>query len=159
MPRNERMPLLERADSLLVVIDAQPGFYAELGPEDHAAAIAALDRASWLVGVAAALGVPIVVTEEDPAQNGATDAGILERLPAGTPVLTKPTFGLAGSPEILQAVRDTGRGTAVLVGFETDVCIAQSAVGLVDQGLRSVVVEDATFSPGEMHARGMTRAS
>jgi hypothetical protein len=69
-------------------------------------------------------------------------------------VLIKPTFGLAGTPEILAAVT---RPTAVLVGFETDVCVYQSAVGLLDHGKQVVVVEDATFSPGEMHARGLDR--
>jgi nicotinamidase-related amidase len=54
-------------------------------------------------------------------------------------------------------VRATGRPTAVLVGFETDVCVYQSAVGLLDAGLRVLVVEDATGSPGEFHARGLSR--
>ena len=73
------------------------------------------------------------------------------------PALLKPTFGLAGTPEILSAVRDTGRSCAVLVGFETDVCVDQSAVGRLDAGLRVLVVEDATGSPGEFHARGLSR--
>jgi nicotinamidase-related amidase len=97
------------------------------------------------------------VTEEEPERNGPTDTTLAEWLPDGTPVLRKPTFGLAGTPEILAAVRASGRGTAVLVGCETDVCVAQSAVGLLDEGLDCVVVEDATFSPGEMHARGLDR--
>jgi nicotinamidase-related amidase len=74
-------------------------------------------------------------------------------------VLRKPTFGLAGTPEILAAVRETARGTAVVVGCETDVCVAQSAIGLGEQGFDCVVVDDATFSPGEMHARGLDRLS
>lgn len=47
----------------------------------------------------------------------------------------------------------------MLVGYETDVCVAQSAVGLLDHGLHVILVEDATFSPGAMHARGLARAS
>jgi nicotinamidase-related amidase len=112
---------------------------------------------AWLVAVAGRLGIPIVVTEEEPERNGPTDARVAERLPARTPVLTKPTFGLAGTPEILAAIRDSRRGTAVVVGCETDVCVAQSAIGLEAAGLRCVVVEDATFSPGEMHERGLAR--
>jgi nicotinamidase-related amidase len=144
------MPLLDRDDSVLVVVDAQPGF---LSPQ----AEPAVERIAWLVAVAARLGVPMVVTEEEPERNGATDARIAERLPAATPRFTKPTFGLAGSPAILEAVRATGRGIAVLVGCETDVCVAQSAVGLQSAGFACVVVEDATFSPGEMHERGLAR--
>jgi nicotinamidase-related amidase len=142
------MPLTAHEDCLLVVIDAQPGFYGE-----DAAALEALARAAWLTQLAGALQVPAVATEEEPERNGATGLA----LAPGTPVLTKPTFGLAGTPEILQAVRDTGRGTAVLVGFETDVCVYQSAVGLLDAGFEVIAAEDAIFSPGEMHARGLAR--
>jgi nicotinamidase-related amidase len=144
------MPLLDRDDSVLVVVDAQPGFLA-------AEADAAVERMAWLVAIAARLGVPVIVTEEEPERNGPTDPRIAQRLPADTPVFTKPTFGLAGTPEILEAVRATGRGTAVVVGAETDVCVAQSAVGLLAAGFDCVVVEDATFSPGEMHERGLAR--
>jgi nicotinamidase-related amidase len=153
------MGLLERHDSVLVVVDAQPGFLARswFSAEDAAAAGAALERVVWLVAVAAELGIPIVVTEEEPERNGPTDPRLAERFPLGTPVLRKPTFGLAGTPEILAAVRGADRSTAVVVGCETDVCVAQSAIGLSEEGVRCVVVEDATFSPGEMHARGLDR--
>ena len=153
------MDLLERSDSVLVVVDMQPGFLARawFSERDTAAARVALDRAVWLVALAARLGIPVVVTEEEPERNGATDAQIVERLPPGTPVLGKPTFGLADTAEILAAVRATERGTAVVVGCETDVCVAQSAIGLRAHGLDCVVVDDATFSPGEMHARGLDR--
>ena len=144
------MGLLDRDDSVLVVVDAQPGFLCD-------EAEPAVERMAWLVAVAARLGVPVVVTEEEPERNGATDARVADRLPSGTHVHTKPTFGLAETPEILDAVRATGRGTAVVVGCETDVCVAQSAIGLQIAGFGCVVVEDATFSPGEMHERGLAR--
>jgi nicotinamidase-related amidase len=153
------MPLLDRDDCVLVVVDAQPGFFRKdwFAGEDTAAAQSALERAAWLVAVATALEIPVIVTEEEPERNGATEPLIAERLSAGAPVLRKGVFGLAGEQEILAAVRDTGCRTAVLVGCETDVCVAQSAVGLLDQGFVCVVVDDATFSPGEMHARGLQR--
>jgi nicotinamidase-related amidase len=148
------MPLLDRSDSVVIVVDAQPGFS---GASDEAAAAAVRSReiGGWLVGVAAALGVPIVVTEEDASANGPTDPVIIGRLPGGTAVLPKSVFGLADEPEILAAVDATGRRTAVLVGAETDVCIAHSAVGLLDRGYRVVVVADATFSPAAMHEHGL----
>jgi Isochorismatase family len=98
-----------------------------------------------------------VATAEEPERKRATDPRVAARLPAGTQVLRKPTFGLAGTPEILEAVRATGRTTAIIVGCETDVCVAQSAIGLRDEGFACVVVEDATFSPGKMHERGLMR--
>ena len=148
------VPLIDRSDSLLVVIDAQPGF-SGASVQAQAAATAARGVAAWLTAVAGALGIPVVVTEEDAARNGPTDPAITARLPAGSPILPKGSFGLADEPSILGAVEATGRRTAVLVGAETDVCVAQSAVGLLDRGFRVVAVSDATFSPGSMHEHGL----
>ena len=147
------MPLTAHEDCLLVVIDVQPGFYPDDLP-DRPAALEALSRAAWLTQLAARLDVPVVVTEEQPERNGPT--GI--ELAPGTPVLTKPTFGLAGTPEIVQAVCDTGRDTAVLVGFETDVCVYQSAVGLgelgrMEAGLRVDHDQHAVVMGGQRHRR------
>lgn len=144
------MPLLDRDDCVLVVVDAQPGFLT-------AAARSTVERIAWLVAVAGRIDIPVVVTEEEPERNGSTDERIAAQLPAAAQVFTKPTFGLAGTPEILAAVRAAGRSTAVLVGCETDVCVAQSAIGLSEQGFTCVVVDDATFSPGELHERGLAR--
>ena len=99
-----------------------------------------------MAGLAALLDVPAVVVEESPLRNDHTEPGILERLPDDTPMIEKPTFGLAAHEEAIDAIRATGRGTAVLVGFETDVCVAQSAVGLLELGFRAVVLED-----GDLH--------
>jgi nicotinamidase-related amidase len=151
--------LVEREDCVLVVVDAQPGFLAKetFTDADVAAARTALARMAWLVALAPRLEIPVVVTEEEPERHGATAAEIAAVLPHGAPVFRKPTFGLANTPEILAAVCGTQMQTVVLIGCETDVCVAQSAIGLHERGFSCVVVEDATFSPGEMHARGLER--
>jgi nicotinamidase-related amidase len=151
------MPLVDHADSVLVVIDVQEGFYGEnLPPEESARAREALARMTWLAKVARRLTVPAVLTEEDPRRNGATFLPIADAFPDAGPVV-KPTFGLTGTPELVDRIESTRRPTAVLIGFETDVCVAQSAIGLKERGLRVIVVEDAVFSPGEMHDRGLAR--
>ena len=149
------MPLIARDDSMLIVIDLQPGFWGErLAAGDAATAVTAASRASWLTATATALGIPALVTEEDRQRNGPTDATVLAALAPGTPVFAKPVFGLADCPDIMQAVRSTGRKTAVIAGFETDVCVTHSAVGLADAGYRVAVVQDAVFSPFGAHAGG-----
>src|SRR4051812_20226912 len=109
-----------------------------------------------MAGLAALLEIPAVVVEEGPLRNGHTDPDILERLPAATPTVVKPTFGLAAHPEAVDAIRATGRGTAVVAGFETDVCVAQSAIGLLELGFRAVVLEDAIYTNSALeHERGI----
>ena len=71
----------------------------------------------------------------------------------------KPVFDLAACPEILADVSRHGRETIVVCGLETDVCVAQSALGLLEAGKRVVVVEDAVASPGTAHEQGLARMS
>jgi nicotinamidase-related amidase len=68
-------------------------------------------------------------------------------------------FGLCGQPSILDDVRKSGRSEFVLVGLETDVCVAHSAIGLMEQGFRVAVIEDATASPPPYHDSGIRRLS
>ncbi len=151
------MPLLDREDSQLVVIDIQPGFYPAGADADRERLALVTARVAWLAGVAATLGIPVTVTEEDAARNGPTALEVLARLPQGTPVLAKTVFGLADQPDIADVVERLERRTAVLAGLETDVCVSQSALGLVARGYRVAVVADATFAPGDAHEHGLRR--
>jgi nicotinamidase-related amidase len=152
------MPLIDVKQSMLLVIDAQQDFYpAGRADIDRAAFGEMLRRAAWVTAVAGRLGVPVVVTEEDAAVNGATAEVIRAALPKGAPVLPKWTFGAPANPDILAAIGATGASTAVLVGLETDVCVAHSALGLEELGKRVVAVHDALFSPGAAHANGLGR--
>lgn len=148
--------LLERDDTLLLVIDAQPAFYGDAPGAEPAALAAALARAAWLAAVAAALDVPAVVTEEDAERNGPTADAILAALGHPT-AFSKTTFGAADQPDILAAIEASGRRSAILVGLETDVCVTHTALGLLDRGFRVAVVGDATFAPGSMHDAGLRR--
>lgn len=147
--------LLDVDDSVLCVVDVQPGFLRKLGSSAEATDVVA--RIAWVIAVGERLDVPAVVTEEEPERNGATVPEVLERLPAGASRFTKPVFGLADVPDILAAVERTRRHTAVLVGLETDVCVSHSAFGLLDRGYGVAVVCDATASPGDAHAAGLER--
>ena len=146
--------LLDADDCVLAVIDTQDGFLRKL-PEDDAATV--VDRIRWLCRLAAWLDVPVVVTEEDPDENGPTAAAVRAALVPGTVSHVKPIFALSACPAILEDVTRPGRATVVLCGLETDVCVAQSALGLLDAGMRVVVVEDAVASPGPAHAQGLAR--
>jgi nicotinamidase-related amidase len=156
VPVHWAMVLLDRRDSQLVVVDTQPGFYGPDDVVDRQALAAVVARVVWLAGVATALGVPVTITEEDPARNGPTAQAVLANAPGAT-VHDKRIFGLADQTDILAGVQSAGRRTIVLAGLETDVCVAHSALGLLHRGFRVAVVVDATFAPGEMHEHGLRR--
>lgn len=146
--------LIDVNDSVLIVIDVQHTFLQKL-PTSESEAL--LHHIRWLIGLADWLNVPIVTTAEDIDTLGGPHPDVLDALGSDAIVHNKTVFGLADAPEIFCAVEQTGRKTAVLVGLETDVCVAQSALGLMDRGYRVVTVTDATHSPGDGHQIGLDR--
>ncbi len=146
--------LLEVDDCLLIVIDIQPSFVKK---ESKQESNPLLQRMCWSIKVAKWLSVPLVVTAEDIPNSGNVATEVAELLPPGTEVFNKMTFGLAAQADILDAVKRTKRKTAILIGYETDVCITHSALGLIDLGYRVAVVTDATGSPGDAHQTGLER--
>jgi hypothetical protein len=97
--------------------------------------------------VAKAMELPILATAEDYAEGGSNPPmhpTLAALLPAGTHVWNKLVWNLYGQPDIRAAVdavaEARGVDTFILVGLETDVCVAQSALGLQAGGFRVVVV-------------------
>lgn len=152
------MTLLDLDDSALLVIDVQSDFY-KAGRDDVDRRN--LDRVfatvAWVTAAARALDVPTLVTEEDPAGNGPTTGVVAARLGPAARVFPKRTFAAPDDPPIRAAIEETARGTAVVIGMETDICVAHTALRLRDLGKRAVVVHDATYAPGAAHANGLSR--
>ena len=146
--------LIDVDDSVLTLIDVQESFLGKL-PEAESAIL--LERICWLVGVARWARVPLVVMAEDISSSGPVHPAVVGALAPGTPIHDKMHFGLAGEENILQSLRDSKRNTAIVVGLETDVCVCQSALGLLERDFRVAVVADAVGSPGPDHAYGLQR--
>ncbi|MFE0685757.1 isochorismatase family protein [Streptomyces sp. NPDC058961] len=152
------MPLIDRDDTALVIIDVQSNFYPPTRLDvDRLRFQEMVQRIAWITQVADRLGIPVIVTEEDPATSGHTVPDIREALPAKAVTLAKNAFAVWDNPGIAAALEATGRTTMVLVGIETDICVAHSALQLHDAGKRVVVVDDAAYSPGPAHERGLRR--
>src|SRR5688572_14695470 len=147
-------PLFDRGRSCLIVIDVQQYFLDKL-PAGEGAPLTA--RIAWTMRVAHALEIPIIATAEDIPANGSLVPELMTALPAGQSVFTKMVFGLYDQADIRAAVEASGRNAFVLVGLETDVCIAHSALGLAAAGHRVAVLEDACGSPPPHHAAGLRR--
>jgi len=146
--------LVERDDSLLALIDIQKPFLEKLNPEQ---ANVLIGRVNWLLMIARLLEVPVMVTAEDIEIHGQPDESLDLNRTDTIPIFNKMVFDLSAEPVILQAVKDSGQRTVVLAGLETDVCIAQSAIGLQKIGYSVVVLSDLTCSPGAGHQAGLER--
>ncbi|MCI0552042.1 MAG: isochorismatase family protein [Anaerolineae bacterium] len=93
----------------------------------------------WVIKVANWLSVPLIVTAENIARTGNVSEEVAETLPSDTKIYNKMTFSLAAQPDILEAVPQTQRRTAVLIGYETDVCVSYSALGQMDRPIESLL--------------------
>jgi nicotinamidase-related amidase len=146
--------LFDHRKSCPIVIDVQQYFLDKL-PLDWRQPL--VERIAWLMRLAKILEIPVIATAEDIAKNGQLVTSLMSELPTATTVHDKTVFGLCGQTSILEDVKKSGRSEFILVGLETDVCVAHSAIGLAEQGFRVAVIEDATGSPPPHHDLGIRR--
>ena len=129
--------------SVVVVIDIQD----KLLPKIPTAA-ALVRNTGFVLDVAAALAVPVRATEQYPKGLGPTTAEIARRLPAALPA--KTTFSCCGAGTFLEELQMLQRPNVVLVGMETHVCVAQTALDLLNAGLHVFLPVDALAARGQL---------
>jgi isochorismate hydrolase len=91
--------------------------------------------------------IPIVATLERPVYGkGPLPAGLKKHLGARVEFFEKDFFDLTKEKKIRTHIGRLKRKQAVIAGCETDVCVLQSCLGLLDLGCEVYVVEDLLFS-------------
>lgn len=100
-------------------------------------------NAERLILVAKTLGIPIFATEQYPKGLGPTVSPLRELLPIPH---EKTSFHALGAEGLADAMRERGLTHVTLSGMETHVCIAQTALELMNQGYRVQVPADAVTS-------------
>jgi nicotinamidase-related amidase len=128
---------LHPATSLLAVVDVQERLLAAMPDAERV-----VSRCLRLAQAASLLGVERVLTEQYPKGLGPTPAALAATLPAPA---TKLAFSCRGCGGFDAAV-GPGVRAVVLAGLETHVCIAQTALDLLAEGLAVFVAVDAVAS-------------
>ena len=141
---------LDRDRAALVVIDVQEAFRKAVPSfGDIAEATATLIRG------AEAVGIPIVVTEQYPKGLGRTVNEVAAHLPEGVEPIEKVCFSAAEA----EGFDLEGRNQALVCGIETHVCVNQTVLDLLDEGLEVHVAQDAVGSRFEQNRRvGLQKA-
>jgi len=144
---------LDPQRAALVVVDVQEAFRKAVPTFDEIA-----DATAKLVRGAAAIGVPIVVTEQYPKGLGKTVDVVAEHLPEGVEPVEKVRFSAAEA----DGFDLSGRNQAIVCGIETHVCVNQTVLDLIADGVETQVVTDAvgsrTEANRELGLRKMERA-
>ncbi len=141
------MIALSRARAALFVVDIQDRLVPAMPPEIVAKI---LKHTNILIEACAALGLPIVVSQQYPKGLGATAQPIEDALanvpPSQLHRFDKLEFSSAASPRFAELAPKLARDQWILAGMETHVCIYQTARDLVGRGSQVHVVADAVCS-------------
>ncbi len=151
--------MVDPSELAIVVIDVQPYFLDGWMAGESEPLLARLE---FLFALATVYDLPLLATFEQPVE---TKGWLPERLepffPAHGQRHTKQTFNCCGEASIVEAIAGLGRSQIALAGGETDVCVLQSTLGLIEAGKQVFLLEDALFS-SEAHVgpalRRMERA-
>jgi len=128
---------LDRHRAALVVIDVQEAFRKAVPGFDQIA-----EATATLVRGAEAVGIPIAITEQYPKGLGRTVEEVGRELPDGVEPIEKVCFSAAEADGFdLQ-----GRNQALVCGVEAHVCVNQTVLDLLDEGLEVHVAQDAVGS-------------
>lgn len=134
-------------NALLVLIDVQPFFMDIADAADGLEPLVA--RLEQLLLLARHFEIPTIATFEHPVERNGWLPGRLERVFPPAPLgqrFVKRTFNLCAEPEISAAVVASGKRQALVAGAETDVCVLQSVLGLLDLGMQVFLIEDCLFT-------------
>ncbi|MBM3146830.1 MAG: isochorismatase family protein [Actinobacteria bacterium] len=138
----QRMPAPRLTRPAVVLIDAQPAFLDIMaGPR-----FPLVLRLEKLLLMAAHLELPTLATFERPQQNGRLPVRCEAVWPAHGTRHEKHTYDCCGQQEIVAAVEALHRRRLLIAGAETDVCVLQSVLSLLDRGHEVFLLEDCLFS-------------
>jgi nicotinamidase-related amidase len=132
------VPVLDRSRSVLALIDFQERLMPVIAGGDDV-----LANGGRLLAAAEQLGVPVLVTEQNPQGLGPTVPG-LARPDGAPPVVTKMEFDACRTSAVVDAL--PAGHHIVVAGCEAHVCVLQTVLGLLERSRRVYVVADAVGS-------------
>ena len=147
------MTILNIEDSLVLIIDVQEKLLNAVFNK------ASLEkRAEIIAGAAKILGIPVIVTEQYPKGLGATVEGLKNTLAEDTQYFEKTGFSALENPEVMDALKKSGKKQIVIFGIETHICVSQTTNALINEGFEVSVIRDACGSRSELeYSAGINR--
>lgn len=144
MPQqSDSVPRIARiVQPAVLIIDVQPHFMDVAGE----AAGWLLPRLVGLLHMADCLRLPLVATFERPQRNGWLPDELERVWPQHGQRFEKRTYDCCGEPQIAAALAGLGRRQYLVAGAETDVCVLQSVLSLLERGYEVFLLEDCLFS-------------
>ncbi|MGE5479494.1 MAG: isochorismatase family protein [Chloroflexota bacterium] len=132
---------IELEETVCVVID----FQEKLMPFIHNFEDMITRSGKLLLGLQK-LGVPTLITQQYTKGLGATVPAIVDSLGEAFIPVEKMTFSCCGELEFMQNLLALNPANVIIIGIETHICVLQSALDFIGQGMNAIIVEDCTSS-------------
>jgi nicotinamidase-related amidase len=132
--------MLKLENTALVVIDIQSKLWNVMFEKE-----ALLENSQKLIKGIKVMGVPIILTEQNPKGLGPTAPELLQLLTDIKPVL-KFEFNCYQNRDFQKALSNLNRKQILLCGIESHICVYQTAMALLDSGYEVQVVADVVSS-------------
>lgn len=137
---------LRAEDCVLAVIDIQEKLLPPIWEKERM-----VRNSEMLIRLANIVNMPVTVTTQYAKGLGPLVPEIASLLP-NSQVIDKLEFGCFGNGDFCSALgRISGRNTLLLCGMETHICVMQTALGALNQGLQVHVAADAVSSRTELN--------
>jgi len=138
--------LLRPEECALAVIDIQEKLLPSIWEKERM-----VRNSQLLVRMASAMNLPVLVSTQYARGLGPTVSEIASLLPDCT-VIDKLEFGCFGNGDYCAAIgKLADRNTLLLCGMETHICVTQTALGALNQGMNVHVAADAVSSRTELN--------
>ena len=127
-------------DAFLLIIDIQERLAAVMNERDTV-----IKNTTHLIELSKLFDIPLVLTEQYPKGLGPTVSEIRNALKEYQPV-EKLSFSCCGAEGFLDAVKKTNRRKVLVTGMETHICVLQTCLDLLQEGLEVYLIADAITS-------------
>ncbi len=141
------IPRINRSELGILFIDVQPIFLDHSFNDEDAQREALLVRYEHLLMLSDWMELPLIATFEIPvSENGQLPERLEAVFPAHGQRFEKNYFGCTSEVEIRKAIERLPGNQIAVAGAETDVCILQSVLGLLQMGYQIFLLEDCFFT-------------
>lgn len=147
------MAILNQNDAIILIIDIQEKLLSAAFNNEVITA-----KSQIITKAAEILHIPIIATEQYPKGLGSTINELKQHADDCIQYFEKNTFSALETPEILEAIKRTGKKQVIVLGIETHICVSQTVQSLLQQNFDVFVIKDACGSRSqEEHCAGLDR--
>lgn len=132
--------MLSIENTAAIIIDVQEKLWNVMHDKESL-----LENLQKLVKGLQVLGIPIIITEQNPDGLGPTVPSLMQLMPSIDPV-PKFCFNCHHEEKFEQAIKDLGKRQILICGIEAHICVHQTTLDLLSHGYEVHLVADTVSS-------------